>query len=175
VLASAVASALGSSQAMTFHLVILGTFLAVAAAFDVAQRRVPNLVVAPLAAAGLAARWLLEGPAAAGDGLLAGIAVLAVLAYPWARRYLGAGDVKLAAAAAIWLGLGSVAPFLLYAGAAGIPVALAAKLSHRLALAQVARAPGGAPPGDAPLVSPGTAPVAVAIALGALAVLWVRP
>jgi prepilin peptidase CpaA len=160
---------------MTPYLAILGTLLAVAAAIDLAKRRVPNLVVAPLAATGLATRWAVGGPAAAGDGLLAGIAVLAVLAYPWTRRYLGAGDVKLAAATAIWLGLGSVVWFLLYAGAAGIPVALASKLAHRVALARLARAPGGAPVDADLAAAPGTAPVAVAIALGALAVLWGRP
>lgn len=159
---------------MTASLVILGTLLAVAAAFDVAQRRVPNLVVAPLAAAGLAARWAADGPAAAGDGLLAGIAVVAALAYPWARRMLGAGDVKLAAATAIWLGLGSVLTFLLYAGAAGIPVALAVKLSHRVQLARLPRAADGAA-GVAVPAARETAPVAVAIALAALAVLWVKP
>ncbi len=159
---------------MTAHLVILGAFLAVAAAVDVAQRRVPNLVVAPLAAAGLAARWTVEGAGGVGDGLLAGIAVLAALAYPWARGFLGAGDVKLAAATATWLGLGSVVPFLLYAGAAGIPVALAVKLRRRVDLGR-APVPAGAPGGVAVAASRETAPVAVAIALGALAVRWRTP
>jgi prepilin peptidase CpaA len=158
---------------MASHLSILGFFLAVAAAADVAQRRVPNLVVAPLAAAGLAAQWASGGVSAAGDGLLAGVAVLLILWLPWARGLLGGGDLKLAAATATWLGLGSVLPFLLFAGAAGLPVAIAAKLSQRLAPSRLAGA--GAAEGGAVAVRRETAPVAVAVALGALAVVWVRP
>jgi prepilin peptidase CpaA len=156
---------------MAAHLSILGFFLAVAAAADVAQRRVPNLVVAPLAASGLAAQWASGGISAAGDGALAGGAVLVVLWLPWARGLLGGGDLKLAAATATWLGLGSVVPFLLFAGAAGLPVAIAAKLAYRLAPSRLAQAAEG----GAVAVRRETAPVAVAVALGALAVVWVRP
>jgi prepilin peptidase CpaA len=161
---------------MSVHILIFGTLLGVAAAADVAQRRVPNLVVAPLAAAGLAAQWAGGGFAAAGDGVLAGAAVLATLAVPWARGWVGGGDVKLAGAAATWLGIGAVVPFLLFAGAAGIPVALAARVSHRLELWRVAkRAIAGGPPVDGVAVPRETAPVAVAVALGALAAFWGRP
>jgi prepilin peptidase CpaA len=155
---------------MTAHLPILGTLLAVAAAADVGQRRVPNLVVAPLAAAGLGAQWASGGLAAGASGLLAGVVVLALLALPWARGIVGGGDVKLAAAAATWLGIASVLPFLLYAGAAGVPVALAARASHRLALWRVAREGG-----VAVAVPRETVPLAVAVALGALVVAWGRP
>lgn len=155
---------------MSTYLPILGALLAVAAAADVGQRRVPNLVVAPLAAAGLGAQWASGGAGAAGSGLVAGVVVLAVLLLPWAKGLVGAGDVKLAAAAATWLGIGSVVPFLLFAGAAGVPVALAARVSHRLTLRRLARE--GLADGAVPRE---TVPVAVAVALGALAVLWVRP
>jgi prepilin peptidase CpaA len=161
---------------MTAHLLILGTLLAIAAASDVAQRRVPNLLVAPLAVAGLAAQWSSGGVLGAGNGLLAGGVVLVVLGIAWANGALGGGDVKLAAATATWLGLGSVVPFLLYAGAAGVPVALVTRLSYRFETWRLARVVG---PGGA-LVAPlegsrETAPVAVAVALGALAVLWGKP
>jgi prepilin peptidase CpaA len=155
---------------MSAYLPILGTLLAIAAAADVGQRRVPNLVVALLAAAGLGVQCATGGAAAAGSGLLAGLVVIAVLAFPWVRGLVGGGDVKLAAAAATWLGIGAVVPFLLLAGAAGLPVALAARLSHRLALRRLARAGVG----DA-AVARETVPVAVAVALGALVVAWGRP
>jgi prepilin peptidase CpaA len=158
------------------HLFILGTLLAVAAAADVAQRRVPNLVVAPLAVAGLAAQWSSGGALGAVDGLLAGCLVGVVLGVAWAKGVMGGGDVKLAAASAIWVGSGSVVPFLLFVGAAGIPVALAARLSHRLELWHLAKsASAGGPPVDAAAVPRETAPVAVAVAFGVLAVLWGRP
>jgi prepilin peptidase CpaA len=156
---------------MTAYLPILGTLLAIAAAADVGQRRVPNLVVAPLAAAGIGAQWASGGLPAAGSGVAAGILVIVVLALPWARGMVGAGDVKLGAAAATWLGVGWVLPFLLYAGAAGVPVALAARLSHRLTLWRLARA-GGA---EAVAVPRETVPVAVAVAVAALVVAWGRP
>lgn len=156
---------------MAPYLPILSLFLAVAAASDVAQRRIPNLVVAPLAVAGIAAQWVTGGAAAAASGLLAGCAVLVILGVFWARGALGGGDVKLAASAAVWLGLGSLVPFLLYSGAAGVPVALAAKLAHRLECRATATGTGA-------LAAPApraTAPVAVAVAIGALAAAWVKP
>lgn len=161
---------------MIAHGIIFGTFLAIAAAADVTQRRVPNMIVAPLAAAGVGAQWARGGAIGAGDGLLAGAVVLALLALPWARGIIGAGDVKLAAAAAIWLGLGLVVPFLLYAGAAGLPVALAVGVAgrvHSWRLARAARGGGGHVGGNE--VTHATVPVAVAVAIGALAALWGKP
>ncbi len=158
---------------MTAHLPILCLFLAIAAAADIAQRRVPNVVVAPLAAAGIAAQWASGGAGSAGNGVLAGSAVIAILVIPWARGAIGGGDVKLAASVAIWLGLGSLLPFLLYAGAAGVPVALTARLAHRLELRRLARTVSTA--GEAVLPPQETVPVAVAVALGALAALWGKP
>lgn len=161
---------------MAIHLLILGTLLAVAAAADVAQRRVPNLVVAPLAVAGLAAQWSSGGPLAAADGLLAGCLVTVVLGGAWAKGALGGGDLKLAAAAAIWVGSRSAVPFLLLAGVAGIPVAFAARFAYRLELYRLAtRVNAGGPPLVAADIPHETAPLAVAVALGVFAVVWGRP
>jgi Flp pilus assembly protein protease CpaA len=157
---------------MTTSLPILGTLLAIAAASDVSQRRIPNAIVAPLAAAGLAAQWAGGGAGAAGSGLLAGCIVLGVLVLPWARGLLGAGDVKLAAATATWLGAGAVVPFLLYSAVAAVPVALAARLAHRHAVRRFASQPGAAGIVALPRES---VPVAVAVAIAALAVAWGRP
>jgi prepilin peptidase CpaA len=160
------------------HLTILGAFLAVAAAADVVWRRIPNALVAPLAVAGVAAQWISAGPFSAGRGVLAGLAVVAVFLFPWSRGMIGGGDVKLAAAVAVWLGPERLVPFLLYAGAAALPVALATRLSHRLALRRIARSGAGAAGGVAgDLAVPAeTVPLAVAIGLGALAALrWSLP
>jgi prepilin peptidase CpaA len=156
---------------MASHLPILGTFLAIAAAADVAQRRVPNGVVAPLAVAGVAAKWEGAGAGAAVAGILAGVAVVAVSLYPWRKGIVGAGDVKLAAAVAIWVGPDRLVPFLLFAGAAGLPVAIAARVGHRLALRRLVRAASASGVGLEAVAPPReSVPFAVAIALGALAV-----
>lgn len=72
-----------------------------AALWDVRQRRVPNQLNLGLAAAGV-----LVGLAHGGlVGSVAGIVVgLLLLVAPFARGWLGAGDVKLLAAVGAWLG-----------------------------------------------------------------------
>jgi prepilin peptidase CpaA len=159
------------------HLALLMALLGVAAAADVAERRVPNAVVAPLAAAGLAAQWAEGGAPSALLGAIAGGLLLALLLLPWTAGKLGGGDAKLAAAAAVWLGPGRLLPFVLFTAVAGAPVALAARLGHRLELRRLLRqaAAGGVPAeGLAPPAQ--TVPVAVAVALGAFAALrWNLP
>ncbi|HET9555428.1 MAG TPA: prepilin peptidase [Anaeromyxobacteraceae bacterium] len=161
----------------SLHLALLGSALAVAAARDVAERRVPNLIVAPLAAAGLAAQLAAGGPGALLEGALAGGAALLLLLLPWMAGGLGGGDVKLAAAAAVWLGPSRLAAFLLFTAVAGGPVALAARAAHRQrARRELARVTSAGLGLDAAELPRETAPVAVAIALGAIAALrWGLP
>lgn len=156
---------------------VLGAFLVVAAAFDVVKRRVPNALVAPLAVAGVAAQWSSGGATGAALGLVVGASVLALLVLPWVAGLLGGGDAKLAAAAAIWLGPPRLLSFVIFVAVAGAPVAILARLSHRLALRRLvvqARSDGVAlddlqPPEE-------TAPVAVAVLLGTFAALrWGLP
>lgn len=72
-----------------------------AALWDIRSRRVPNRVSLVIAATGLAL-GLSQGAAAAS---LLGVAVgLGLLLVPFARGWLGAGDVKLLAALGAWLG-----------------------------------------------------------------------
>ena len=81
-------------------LVLLG----VAALSDARRRRIPNWLTASLALGGLATgagRGGVEGALTAVAGLAVGLACLWL---PWSLRLLGAGDVKLAAAAGAWLG-----------------------------------------------------------------------
>jgi prepilin peptidase CpaA len=87
-----------------------------AAVTDVRSRRVPNLLPALVAAAGLAAR------AASGDAvpsvLLAG-GVFIVLYACWRRGWLGGGDVKLLSACALLVPAGAVAALLLAVALSG--------------------------------------------------------
>jgi prepilin peptidase CpaA len=116
--------------------------LAIAASADVAQRRVPNVVVTAIAVIGIAMHASGEGvvPAAAclGGGLLVG----ALLLVPWRAGLLGGGDVKLAAAAAVCVGPSRLLPFALATAIAGGAVAaasLAEALRGRAALAVAPR------------------------------------
>ena len=109
---------------------ILSSLLAMAVAADVAQRRIPNLVVVMLAAAGVAAQLIGAGPAAALTGALTGAGVLALLILPWASGKVGGGDVKLIAATAVWLGPSRVLTFLALTAVAGAPVALATRVAY---------------------------------------------
>jgi prepilin peptidase CpaA len=147
------------------HLAILGIFLAIACASDVAQRRVPNAVVAPLAVAGLAAQWVSGGEWALLWGAVSGLGVLALLLVPWSLGKVGGGDVKLAAAAATWLEPARLPGFLVVAGLASAAVGIAVHLSYRLRLERMLRASTGTAAAlHTPVVRQGTVPVAIAVA-----------
>jgi prepilin peptidase CpaA len=158
------------------HLPILGALVAVACASDVAGRRVPNALVIAIALTGVAAQWASGGPARALAGIAGGGALLALFLAAWATKKLGGGDLKLAAATAIWLGPSNLVAFVLFTGMAGVPVALAAYASHRIQLSRVVQSAatgGGTEPGPGPARA--TVPLSVAIALGAGMVLWGFP
>lgn len=77
--------------------------LVVAGVTDVRERRIPNVVVLALLAAGLLVSALLGGAAGAGWSLAAaGLGFIIWIPF-YVFRMLGAGDVKLFAAAAAWL------------------------------------------------------------------------
>lgn len=86
--------------AVTFPL-----FLVAAALWDVRTRRIPNLLTSLFALAGLVVSASGTGPASLRSGCIAGgISLVAGMAM-YAMRVIGGGDVKLFAAAALWLGL----------------------------------------------------------------------
>lgn len=88
---------------------IYTVLLAIAAVADFRVRRIPNRVIAPLAAGGLAYAMMSRS---AGDGLAfaaVGAAVGLIVWLPFhLMRWIGAGDVKLMAAVGAWLGVRGV-------------------------------------------------------------------
>jgi prepilin peptidase CpaA len=99
-------------------MLVASIFLSLGAASDLVQRRISNRLNAVIAAAGLVAAARIGGAAAVG-GLSAALLVVALLWIPWVRGAVGGGDVKLAAAAAIWVGLPRLPLYVLCAALLG--------------------------------------------------------
>jgi prepilin peptidase CpaA len=160
----------------SLQLSILGALLAIVCAQDVAQRRVPNLMVGLIAVSGLLSQVGSGGARGMLGGVLAGAAAFAVLLVAWRFGLLGGGDLKLAAATAIWVGPSRLLLFGLLTGVAGLPVALVARLARYFGQEPSCRVAGQGPALEAAASPPQTVPVAVAIALGAFAAMtWGSP
>ncbi|ABS28149.1 prepilin peptidase [Anaeromyxobacter sp. Fw109-5] len=158
------------------HFALLSALLAIAAASDVALRRIPNVVVVAVAAAGIASQAVVHGMGNAASGLAAAGITAGVLWPAWKRRMVGGGDLKLAAASAGWIALAGVPVyFVASALAAGMLAVVAysastlgARSAMRRNLVALALGSGSA---DLPLQPvPGRAvvPAGAAFALGAL-------
>jgi prepilin peptidase CpaA len=140
-----------------------------AAAWDFWTLRVPNLLNAAVALSFVAAALAFPGTVDWTSHLTAGALVLTVGAAMFALNLLGGGDVKLAAAVALWMGLDiHLLHFLLWMALVGgmlvlvlVPLRLA--VSYALPEGNVRFLP-------ATLRRRGCLPYAVAIAAGAVAV-----
>ncbi len=113
--------------------VVIGVSL-VAAVFDIARRRIPNLLTGPVMLAGLA--W---ASAAAGWAGLAESAIgCVVLMLPFLALFIfaggGAGDAKLMGALGCWLGLINGLATLFVVSLAGIVMAVVCSLAKQKAL-----------------------------------------
>jgi prepilin peptidase CpaA len=106
------------------HLLPLGVCLVIGTVWDITKRKVPNLVTAAIALVGLAAQLVDRGGLSALSGLAAAAVSLLLLYKPWAAGGLGGGDVKMAAAVAIWVGLGGLIRYALAVAAVGGVIAL---------------------------------------------------
>jgi prepilin peptidase CpaA len=146
--------------------------LAVAALWDLASFRIPNLLPLALLVLFPVAVAVSAVPVAWGWHLAAGAVVLAVGAGLFALGLLGGGDAKLMAAAALWLGSGNLLGFLLVTSLAGGVLTLVILLLRaapvRTALAGMGLAP-------AVLRPRGGIPYGVAIAVGGAALVQSLP
>jgi prepilin peptidase CpaA len=99
------------------------------------------------------------------------LAVFIAGALCFSRGYLGGGDVKLLAAAALWAGPGATAPLLVVTGVLGGMLALFLLLPPGAYFTALARAKLG--PGDTPEKFGNSTPVPYGIAIAAAAILVV--
>jgi prepilin peptidase CpaA len=152
--------------------------LVMAAIGDFRTRRIPNRLVVLLAVLGLgysiAARPVLPGAFSGVEGLLLGLACWLPF---YALGWLGAGDVKLFAAAGAWLGPAAAVEGALVGACAGAFLALVWMIKSR-GVKRTTEMLGMAA-GSPSLLSPGetdsrrsTLPYGIAIAFGAIWAGW---
>jgi len=153
---------------------VFATLVIIAALKDLSSFTIPNWISAALALA-FAPAALLVGASLGliGASFAVGVGVLLLAAGMFALGWIGGGDAKLMAAAALWVGLRGLAPFALYTALAGGALALAlvtlrSSWIRPLAEAGPAWAKRLATPGEA-------APYGVAIAFGELAAFAINP
>jgi prepilin peptidase CpaA len=118
------------------HLLPLGVCLAIGTGSDLAKRRIPNFVTGAAALLGVVAQLVDKGAWSAGSGLAAAVVSVLLLYRPWTAGGIGGGDVKMAAAVAIWVGLGGMIRYALAVAAAGGVIALVMYFSSRKAIRQ---------------------------------------
>ncbi len=151
------------------HLLALAAFPALvitAALKDVTSYTIPNWISGALVLA-LAPASLLGGLGAGALGVMlaVGVAGLAAGVAMFALGWIGGGDAKLFAAAALWLGFPDALPYLAWTAIAGGGLAVALLWTRRLAPEGLAQGPAWV----GRLLTPGgDVPYGAAIAFGAL-------
>jgi prepilin peptidase CpaA len=111
-------------------LVGIGLFI-VAAYSDVKSFRIPNSLVATVALLGVVRLIVTGNPSVAlytvGDSFI----VLAIAFALFWQGFIGGGDAKLIAAAALLVGYNDLLPFLMFMGICGAVISLAALAIHK--------------------------------------------
>ena len=151
--------------------------LALAVRQDLAHHRISNVLTFGAAAAGVALAWLTHGSDGAMLALAGAALGLACLLPLYLCKGMGAGDVKLMAAAGAFLGPINAFIATLATLAIGGVLAIAVVTWRVVELRSAAVVPGGHGPGfrDAlALAGKDRFPYAAAIALGVLATMWMR-
>ncbi len=154
------------------HFLIVSVFpvlVLIAALTDATTFLIPNRLSAALAIA-FAPAALLMGLSlgAIGVCLIVGLAALLAGIAMFAAGWIGGGDAKLFAAAALWLGWPAVGPLLVWTALAGGALAVGLLVARKATAPFSAAARGPAWVGR--LLEPkGDVPYGVAIAVGALA------
>lgn len=113
-------------QAPLLLLVLFLLSVLAAAAVDVRKRRVPNMCVAGAALSGVAAFIVTGNASLLWQPLLAALVILLAGTFMFARGWIGGGDVKLLAGAALWFTGQGVLTFLASVFLAGGVLALVA-------------------------------------------------
>lgn len=143
---------------------LLMMVLAWAAVTDVITRQIPNAAV--LVIIGLFPPWMLAGaPAGVGSGLSAAAVGFALGFILYLFKVMGAGDVKLFAAIALFIGLSHLPMFALATAIAGGAVAALSLLSRPREVLVMLSVRGSAVPGRG-------IPYGVPISIGGLLTLW---
>jgi prepilin peptidase CpaA len=143
---------------------LLMMVLAWAAVTDVITRQIPNAAV--LVIIGLFALWTLAGaPAGVGSGVGAAAVGFAFGFILYLFKIMGAGDVKLFAAIALFVGLSHLPMFALATAIAGGAVAALSLLSRPREVMVMLAMHSSAAPGRG-------VPYGVPISLGGLLTLW---
>jgi prepilin peptidase CpaA len=114
-------------------LAVFAAAMLAAAGSDLVRRRIPNWLTGGLAWAAIAFALPQDPSAWAGRGVAA-LLVTAVALVLYARRGLGGGDLKLLAAASLWMPLATLPVFVLALAAAGAVQALVT-IAHQFAVA----------------------------------------
>ncbi len=108
-----------------FYAIAFLSFLTLAACNDVVDLQIPNRLTLAMAACGLSCVWLLgTGATPLLTAALTGAATLAVTWAMFELSWLGGGDAKLAAAAALWLGPEATLVFVCATAAFGAVLAV---------------------------------------------------
>jgi prepilin peptidase CpaA len=128
-------SLLSSAILMICVLLLMGSGL-----HDLIARSIPNAIPAAIALLGAATR-LLNGEVV--GALVAGVLISVAAVFCWRRGWLGGGDVKLLAAAAIALPPVSVLPFIAAVAIAGGLLALIYLAARPLTFSHPASRPAG--------------------------------
>ncbi|MFN9928079.1 MAG: prepilin peptidase [Phenylobacterium sp.] len=153
---------------------LLPALVVTAAASDAATFRIPNWIPMALAVAFIPAA-LAQGVGGLALGLHALVGVVALVAgmLLFALRWIGGGDAKLMAAAALWMGWPDVATFLAFAALAGGGLALGLLMLRGPMMRPLAQT---GPRWVARLADPKEGvPYGVALAVGALAAFPASP
>jgi prepilin peptidase CpaA len=145
--------------------------MGIAALEDLRRLMIPNALTASLCVVWLP--YALSGPSLLGvmGSLGCGLAVFLAGALCFSRGWLGGGDVKLLAAAALWAGPVGTPALLVLTGVLGGMLALFLLLPPGAYIATLARAKLG--PADVPDKFGATTPVPYGIAIAAAAMLVV--
>lgn len=154
-----------------FALVALPLLLIVAAMKDATTMTIPNWISAAMAVSFFAVAPFLIAPSEIGMHALVGFGALFVAFVMFSLNWIGGGDAKMFAGAALWMGLGASAEFLAYTALAGGGLSLALLLARRAALYLPIAAPlvSGQGAVSRLLAPKGDVPYGVAICAGGLA------